>query len=86
MHTKILNCFYYDNELYIRIIPSKRMFNSTMVHDVVNRGSVFAMRIADQQFTVIPGTAKVTHCNIEINTPLSLTPVQVSMFGDPDLV
>lgn len=56
-----LKTFTFDSELYIRLIPSKRMFNSTMVHEVVNRGDIFAMRVRDQQFTVIPGTAQVTH-------------------------
>lgn len=56
-----LKTFIYNNELYIRLIPSKRMFQSTLIHEVVNRGDVFAMRVRDQQFTVIPGTADVEH-------------------------
>lgn len=56
-----LKTFYYNDELYIRLVPSKRMFQSTMIHEVVNRGDVFAMRVKDQQFTVIPGTAEVLH-------------------------
>ena len=56
-----LKTFIYKDELYIRLIPGKSMFHSTMVHEVVNRGDIFAMRVRDQQFTVIPGTAEVTH-------------------------
>lgn len=56
-----LKTFIYNNELYIRLIPSKRMFQSNLIHEVVNRGDVFAMRVRDQQFTVIPGGAEVTH-------------------------
>lgn len=59
--TTTLNTFTYAGQLYVRIVPSKQMFRSTMVHEVVNRGDVFAMRVSDQQFTVIPGTAQVTH-------------------------
>lgn len=57
----LLKTFIYKDELYIRLVPSKRMFQSTLVHEVVNRGDIFAMRVRDQQFTVIPGTAEVTH-------------------------
>jgi hypothetical protein len=56
-----LKTFIYRDELYIRLVPSKRMFQSSLVHEVVNRGDVFAMRVRDQQFTVIPGKAEVTH-------------------------
>lgn len=66
--------FYYKNELYIRVIPSKRLFNSTMVHEVVNRGDAFALRVSDQQLTIIPGRAEVTHTHVTHNTPLTLQP------------
>ena len=72
MAIKDIKAFMYNDEIYIRIIPSKRLFNSTMVHEVVNRGDVFAMRLRDQQFTIIPGLAKVTHGEIMINTTLQV--------------
>ena len=56
-----LKTFIYKDELYIRLIPGKSMFHSTMVHEVVNRGDIFAMRVRDQQFTVIPGKSEVIH-------------------------
>jgi hypothetical protein len=79
--TKVLNTFYYQNQLYIRLVPAKRLFNSTLVHEVVNRGDVFAMRVSDQQFTVIPGKAAVTHSRIDITEPLTLPTVQADLFG-----
>ena len=69
--TKVLNTFYYKNQLYIRLVPSKPLFNSTMVHQVVNRGDVFAMRVCDQQFTIVPGKAEVTHSSIDVTEPLT---------------
>ena len=74
---KQLNAFYYKDELYIRLVPSKTMFHSTMVHEVVNRGDVFAMKASNQQFTVIPGKAEVTHTNIPISAPLALNQVEL---------
>lgn len=53
--------FLYKGELYIRVIPSKMLFRSTMVYEVVNRGDIFAIRASDSQLTVIPGTAAVEH-------------------------
>lgn len=79
-----IKAFYYKDKLYIRAIPSKQMFHSTMVHEVVNRGDVFAMRVEDQVMTVVPGSAKVTHVDITLplSTPLTLQPMQDDLFGD----
>ena len=71
---KQLNSFYYRDELYIRLVPCKQLFRSTLVHEVVNRGDVFAMRVSDQQFTVVPGKADVTHTKIDVTIPLSISP------------
>lgn len=65
-----MKAFTYNGEDYLRLIPSKRMFQSTMVHDVVNRGDIFAMRLKDQQFTVIPGNAEVKHWELKTTTPM----------------
>lgn len=75
---KQLISFYYQNELYIRIIPGKRLFNSTMVHEVVNRGDAFAMRVSDQQLTIVPGGAQVTHTKIDCTTPMTLQPAMMT--------
>jgi hypothetical protein len=69
--TKTLTSFYYKGELYIRLVPVKALFQSSMVHEVVNRGSVFAMRVRDQALTVVPGKADVTHMQTDIYTPLT---------------
>jgi hypothetical protein len=69
--TKTLTTFYYKGELYIRTVPGKSLFNSTMIHQVVNRGDVFAMRVSDQTLTIIPGKAQVIHTGIEIHTPIT---------------
>lgn len=41
--------------LYTRVIPAKSLFHSTMVHEVVNRGDIFAVRVADGVLTVLDG-------------------------------
>lgn len=56
-----LTTFTYSDELYIRVIPAKSLFKSTMVHEVVNRGDIFAIRVSDSTLTIIPGTAQVEH-------------------------
>ena len=78
-----IKAFYYKDKLYIRLVPAKTMFHSTMVHEVVNRGDVFAMRVEDQVMTVVPGTAKVTQVNITLPlaNPLTLTPAQTDLFN-----
>lgn len=69
--SKSLKTFIYQNELYVRLIPGKKMFHSTMVHEVVNRGDIFAMRVRDQQFTVIPGKAQVEHTEHTLNATVA---------------
>jgi len=64
----MLKCFELDNVLYIRVIPGKRLFNSTMVHSVVTRGDIFAVRVEDSMLTIIPGDSKVRHLELEINS------------------
>ena len=56
-----MKTFTYNNELYIRCVPSKMMCRSTMVWEVVNRGDIFAVRVRDQMLTIIPGDAEVEH-------------------------
>ena len=46
----------YMGDWYLRVIPGKRLFNSTLIHEVVNRGDVFAIRIKDQRLTILPGS------------------------------
>lgn len=63
-----MKTFTYRNELYIRCIPGKNLFKSTMVHEVVNRGDIFAVRVSDQMLTIIPGNAEVVHSDGDIYT------------------
>lgn len=46
----------YNSEWYLRVIPGKKLFNSTLIHEVVNRGDVFAIRIRDGLLTILPGS------------------------------
>lgn len=57
---KQIPAFWYNNELYIKVVPVKKLFHSTTIHEVVTRGDVFAVRLRDHNLTVIPGTAKIT--------------------------
>jgi hypothetical protein len=59
-----MKAFTYNSELYLRCVPAKSLFQSTMVHEVVNRGDVFALRVSDQKLTIIPGTAQVEHAEV----------------------
>jgi hypothetical protein len=61
-----MKAFIYKDELYVRCIPGKRLFQSTMVHEVVNRGDIFAVRASDSALTIIPGTAGVTHFDMNL--------------------
>jgi hypothetical protein len=38
----------------MRITPAKRLFNSTMIHEVVTRGDFFAVNLQTGVFTVLP--------------------------------
>ena len=66
-----MKAFIHNDDIYIRAIPSKALFKSTMIHEVVNRGDIFAIRVKDQLLTIIPGTAQVTHITVEL-APIQL--------------
>lgn len=57
----ILKAFELDGILYLRVIPGKKLFQSTMVHEVVNRGDIFAVRLEDSVLTIVPGKSQVIH-------------------------
>lgn len=61
-----MKSFIYKSETYIKIIPCKRLFNSTTIHEVVTRGSFFALNLRTGIFTVIPGDAAVTPAKVSI--------------------
>lgn len=58
--------FIFNGEIYIRAIPGKTLFYSTMVHEVVNRGDIFAVRCSDQKLTIVPGNSDVEHIEIAL--------------------
>lgn len=62
-----MKAFYIGDELYIRVIPGKNLFKSSMIHEVVNRGDIFALRVRDSILTIIPGTTKVDQ-NLDVTT------------------
>lgn len=64
-----LKAFTLNGEYYIRVVPSKSLFRSNLVHQVVNRGDVFAIRVRDSLLTIIPGTAEVSHYEVDLEHP-----------------
>jgi len=49
-----LAIFTYENEQYIKIVPSKKLLNSTMLYEVVTRGDLFALNMVTHVFTILP--------------------------------
>ena len=48
--------FVFNGQPFMKIVPSKRLFRSTLVHDVVTRGDIFAVNLTTGEFTVFPGS------------------------------
>jgi hypothetical protein len=63
-----MKAFWFNDELYIRCIPVRSLFRSSMIHEVVNRGDIFAFRVSDQALTVIHGTSEVEQIDIPVPT------------------
>lgn len=53
-HPAIHRVYKFNNEFWMKISPSKRLFNSTMVYEVINRGDIFALNINTLEFTILP--------------------------------
>lgn len=47
--------FVYDNRPFMRVTPSKTLFRSTTVHDVVCRGDFFAVALDTGVLTILKG-------------------------------
>ena len=73
-----MKAFIYNGEQYIRCVPGKNLFKSTMVHEVVNRGDIFAIRVSDSQLTIVPGSSQVEHYDAQmvLIPPTALTPLE----------
>ena len=52
MKLKALNI---DGRNYCKVIPAKRLFNSTMIHEVITRGDFFAVDIETGTLTILAG-------------------------------
>lgn len=61
-----MKAFIYQGKTYLRAIPGKNLFKSTMVHEVVNRGDIFALEVETQRLTIIPGSAQVEHIDTHL--------------------
>ena len=49
-----LHTFIHNDQLHLKITPAKKLFNSTLIHEVVNRGDVFALNLSTGIFTILP--------------------------------
>jgi len=45
--------------VWVRVIPAKTLFRSTMIHEVVNRGDVFVVDLTTGLLTIIDGAEDV---------------------------
>lgn len=61
-----MKAFFFEDEYYIRAVPSKNLFKSTLIHEVVNRGDIFAIRVRDNLLTIIPGNSEVIHLEADL--------------------
>ena len=50
-----LKTIYLDGRNFVKVVPAKRLFNSTMVHEVCTRGDFFAVDIETGTLTVLAG-------------------------------
>jgi hypothetical protein len=48
--------FVFNNQPMMRITPSKRLFNSTTIYEVVNRGDCFVLNLQTGVFGIIKGS------------------------------
>ena len=52
MKLKALNI---DGRNYYKVIPAKKLFNSTLVHEVITRGDFFAVDLETGTLTILAG-------------------------------
>ena len=50
-----LKTIYLDGRNFVKVVPAKRLFNSTMIHEVCTRGDFFAVDIETGTLTVLAG-------------------------------
>jgi hypothetical protein len=49
--------FTYNGDIWMHIVPSKTLFRSTTIHDVITRGDIFAVNLNTRVFTILPREA-----------------------------
>lgn len=52
--SSISKIFCHQGIPYLRVTPVKRLFNSTMIHEVVTRGDFFAVNLQTSALTILP--------------------------------
>jgi hypothetical protein len=62
--------FEFNNSVYRKIIPCKTLFRSTTIHEVVNRGDIFALNLTTGVFTVLPGAALIQNAKSNENSDI----------------
>lgn len=55
----IVKGFIHAGEVYIYSYPSKALFNSNLIHDVIRRGDIFAVRVSTGNLIIFPGKTQV---------------------------
>ena len=50
-----LKALHIDGRNYYKVIPAKRLFNSTMIHEVITRGDFFAVDLETGTLTILAG-------------------------------
>ena len=74
-----LQAIRYNDKTYIRVIPGKKLFQSNLIHSVVNRGDVFAVCLEDGILTILPGNAEVEKVKVRIEELSAVQPLQLRL-------
>lgn len=63
-----------DGHQYLKVTPAKTLFHSTMVHEVVNRGDVFVVRLDDNVLTILDGNlVRLAEASVKESAKLATT-------------
>jgi hypothetical protein len=54
---KAQKVFVYQDRPFMKVVPSKALFRSTTIHEVVTRGDIFAVNLSTGILTVLPSGA-----------------------------
>jgi hypothetical protein len=70
MATTGLEVFMYNGVPYMKVTPVKALFNSTMVHEVVNRGDIFVVNMLSGVLTVVPNITLRNRLDALMDSPI----------------